>query len=136
MRIGIFALTLVLAFGWATLPTQAEEAAAKVDSPPELKGLSVLYAGDPLSPRTAHFSEFLAQWVKKVETISLKDLDAEKAAAFDVVVADWHRRYGEDGYEGGAPHGMALAMGFKKPVVMLGAVGGEVVRAWSKLNWL
>ena len=136
MRIGILVLTLVLAVGWTTLPTQAEEEAAKTDSPPELKGLSVLYAGDPDSPRTAHFSEFLAHWVKTVETISLKDLSAERAAAFDVVVADWHRRYGEDGYKGGAPHGMALARDFKKPVVMLGAVGGEVVRSWSKLNWL
>ena len=136
MRIGSLLLGLALIVGWPALPAHAEEAAPAVASPPALKGLSVLYAGDPDSPRTERFTAFLSPWVKRVESISLADLDAEAAAKFDVVVADWHRRYGEGGYQGGAPHGMKLGRYFKTPVVMVGAVGGELVREWSKLNWL
>ena len=136
MRIGSLLLGLSLIVGWPVLSAHAEEAAPAVSSPPALKGLSVLYAGDPESPRTERFTAFLSPWVQRVEAISLKDLDAEAAAKFDVVVADWHRRYGEDGYQGGEAHGMQLERDFKKPVVMVGAVGGELVRGWSKLNWL
>ena len=81
-------------------------------------------------------NQWMMSWVKQVEAIALKDLDEERAAKFDVVVADWHRRYGEAGYQGGEGHGLKLGRDFKRPVVMIGAVGGELVRDWSKLNWL
>lgn len=136
MRFGLLALCLGLFVAWTVGPTHAEEAAPAVASPPQLKTLSVLYAGDPESPRTERFTAFLTPWVKQVEAISLKDLDEERAAKFDVVVADWHRRYGEGGYQGGEGHGLKLGRDFKRPVVMIGAVGGELVRDWSKLNWL
>jgi len=55
---------------------------------------------------------------------------------FDVVVADWHRRYLEKGYDAGRRHDMQLPRDFAKPVVMVGAVAGELVRPWSKINWL
>lgn len=108
----------------------------KADHEPERPRLAVLYAGKPDSPRTERFRAFLEPWVARVETISLSDLDAEAAAPFDVVVADWERRYGEDGYQSPEPHRKALGREFPTPVVMIGAVAGELVKSWSKIHWL
>ena len=98
--------------------------------------LSVLYAGDPTSPRTAAFSELLAEHFITVEAIALHDLTAESARPFDVVVADWKRRHAGGSYDSDARPGYTLPPGFEKPVVMIGAVGGEIARRRSYIDWL
>ncbi len=117
-------VTMLLVGLLGAAPTYAEE-----ESPPELKRLRVLYAGDPESPRSERFPTLLRKWVGKVETISLADLDEEKAAGFDVVVADWHRRYDAAGKLLRKRYDRHLPYDFRTPVVMLGSVGAKLASA-------
>ncbi len=61
--------------------------------------LKVLYAGVPAEPRGERFVSFLAATFTTVEAIDLDDLTAETAAHHDVVVADWHPRWKDGGYQ-------------------------------------
>ncbi len=102
--------------------------------------IKILYAGDLDSPHSAHWMEFLAREFEHVESTSLDRLSNSKASSFDVVVADWKRRYvpnadGKIAFDGQGGHGYSLPDDFAKPVIMLGAVGGEIVRG-SKIGWL
>ena len=124
---GIAAALLCLGLG-VTSSAEPEK------SVPELAQLSVLYAGDPQSDRSKHFVEFLTPWFKKVGNISLSDLSQSAAKDYDVVVADWKRRYVDGSYKRD-PHGLKLPETFSKPVIMLGAVGGEIARQ-TKIDWL
>ena len=102
--------------------------------------LAVLYAGAPDGEREKAFVAFLQQHFAKVGTVGLEQLTPEAAAPYDVVVADWKRRYvpqanGKVEFDSNAGHRYALPRGFTKPIVMLGAVGGEIA-PWSKIGWL
>jgi hypothetical protein len=100
--------------------------------------LSILYAGCPGTDREKDFVALLTQHFAKVETASLTSISMKTAAPFDVVIADWRERYKYvDGkateYVGGPA--FTLDPSFTKPIVMIGAVGGEIA-PWSKIGWL
>lgn len=102
--------------------------------------LAVLYAGAPGSEREARWLAFLRAECARAESVDLRKLTPGAAADFDVVVADWSRRYvaGADGkyeFDSDSGHGATLPSALEKPVILLGAVGGEVARA-SKIGWL
>jgi hypothetical protein len=131
--------------GWFAVPFVLSQSPAPV-SPQEItqqsrQTLAVLYAGCPNTEREKTFVEFLRANFTKVESTSLEGLTLEQAKPFDVVVADWKSRYkrGPDGraseYDGGSGHSKQLPKDFTKPVVMIGAVGGEIA-PWSKIGWL
>ena len=134
--------TWAVGLGFVVLLFAGASLALRTGEPPKrgLGDLAILYAGDPQSPRTERFRAFLAASGARVETIPLTNLldllDAEAAEPFDVVVADWHRRFVEKGYDAGRRHDMQLPREFAKPVVMVGAIAGELVRPWSKIDWL
>ena len=102
--------------------------------------LSVLYAGCPGSDRETDFVRFLREHFARVEATSLPRLTMDAARPFDVVIADWRPRYKYvDGkaksYDSSLAPGAQLPVDFTRPVVMIGAVGGELAR-WSKIGWL
>lgn len=122
---------LLLAGSFAFAPRAAQDAK---------QPLSVLYAGAPGGEREQAFVAFLEQHFAKVGSVSLEKLSMETAAPYDVVVADWKRRYvpqadGKVEFDSKAGHGFGLPRKFTKPIVMLGAVGGEIA-PWSKIGWL
>jgi hypothetical protein len=99
--------------------------------------LAILYAGESGSAREKAFVEFLAPLFAKVEAIDLAKLDPKSAADYDVVIADWKRRYPRppEGTWDSAPG--SLSRELAKPIVMIGAVGGEITRELRpKLDWL
>ena len=98
--------------------------------------LAVLYAGHPESPRAAAYVGFLREWFARVDQIDLEKLNVAAAQDYDVVVADWKRRYGgKGGYDSDSGHRATIGSDFTKPIVMIGAVGGELARD-GKIGWL
>jgi hypothetical protein len=116
------------------LPSKPPVAANDAKQP-----LSVLYAGAPGTEREKSFVALLKEHFAKVETIALGSLSMKTAAPFDVVVADWRERYayvdGKAKQLPGFSSSFGLDDGFTRPIVMIGAVGGEIAR-WSKIGWL
>ncbi len=95
--------------------------------------LAVLYAGTPGSPREAEFLEFLSGRFDRVHALPLPELTAVAAESYDVVIADWDRDFAD-------PKGREFFRGrigddFRKPLIAIGAVGGELFRAY-KISWL
>jgi hypothetical protein len=129
-----FAVSFVLSMPVA--PALSQEATQQPK-----QALAVLYAGCPNTDREKAFVAFLEENFTKVESMSLEKLTLEQAKPFDVVVADWKGRYkiGPDGtagmWDAESGHRAQLPKDFTKPVVMIGAVGGELAR-WSKIGWL
>lgn len=102
--------------------------------------LSVLYAGSLSTARAKAFAQWLAQRFTRVESVELASLTQARARDFDVVVADWKRRYvkGADGRVEFDPHVQQpyeLPADFEKPVVMIGPVAGEIAPE-TKIGWL
>jgi len=121
-------LTFLLA-----LPAQAQDPAAELGGG---RSLSILYAGHLESPRATRYVDFLKEWFAKVDAIDLHDLNAKTARPHDVVVADLRRRYGDGGsFDSDSGHRANIAEDFSKPVIMIGAVGGELARG-GKIDWL
>ena len=93
-------------------------APARADQKPEQKmELNVLYAGNPASPRTADFVEFLARHFASVETTDLATLTEERAGRFDVVVLD---------HDAERPPRPAFSQGYAVPTVTVGAAGDHI----------
>jgi hypothetical protein len=102
----------------------------------DAKKLKILYAGYPGGSREASYTKFLRSWFDKVEAIDLQKLDTSTAAPFDVVIADWGSQYGNDGYPKElADANVKLGAGFSKPLVVIGAVGGQF-SSRSLFDWL
>jgi hypothetical protein len=122
-------LAAALAFCVAPASVVAQDPAGKID-------LAVLYAGVLESPRTADFKEFLEARFTKVGLVELAALDAKAAAGSDVVIVDSPSPFkGADRFE--MPKTPKLGLDFDKPVVLMGAAGGNVVsRLEIKLDWL
>jgi hypothetical protein len=99
------------------------------------KELRILYAGALGTERAARFIEFLTPWFAKVDGIALGELTSKAAAPYDVVIADWKRLYGPDGFTNGDMPRGTLEAGFDRPIVMIGAVAGSIQRE-SQLDWL
>lgn len=104
------------------------------DSLGEAAKFKILYAGKKGDPREKRFAAFLKERFDQVDTMDLEKLTAAAAAPYDVVVADWGRRYGRAGDLERGPK-LQLGSDFSKPIVMIGAVGGEIQRH-TKFDWL
>jgi hypothetical protein len=94
----------------------------------------ILYAGKSRNVREERFLKLLKSHFARVDTIDLTQLTPLKARDYDVVIADWERRY-KGGVFKNEPYGLQLDATFSKPIVMIGAVGGEIQRH-TKLDWL
>src|SRR5688572_21236087 len=79
----------------------------------ESKKLKVLIAGKMGNDRVVKFGQFLARYFGKVDSVNLEQLTPELAARYDVVVADWERRYAHGGYQDKKPK-YKLPEGFSK----------------------
>lgn len=127
---------LALALTGAALPGLAQEARVPDRGLGPAHRFKILYAGSPGGFREGAYVEFLRGWFDVVDAIDLRGLDAAAAAPYDVVLADWRSWYGNDGYpEEHESHDTRLPADFAKPVILIGAVGGELVPE-SKIGWL
>ena len=122
-------LTLLAALATLTPPAQQE---FPLGGAAQYK---ILYAGKPGDVREKRFVALLKTHFAKVDSISLSELNADKAAPYDVIIADWSRRYTKDSGFHGRGAGANLPQEFSKPIIMIGAVGGEIQRH-TKLDWL
>ncbi len=95
----------------------------------------VLYAGFPGGEREQAFVGFLRGWFADVEAIDLRELSGETAAGWDVVVADWRARWQDGTFDASRAPDARLPATFVKPVVLVGAVGGEITPR-TKIDWL
>lgn len=95
----------------------------------------ILYAGKTGDVRENRFVKLLKAHFAHVDSIDASALSPGKAAAYDVIVADWQRRYDRGGGFSDAGFSVSLPGDFSKPIVMIGAVGGEIQRH-TKLDWL
>jgi hypothetical protein len=121
-------LALFGALGLAA-PSLAQAPAPQLD-------LSVLYAGVGDASRTEGWLEFLRGHVRAAESIALTDLSAETAAKFDVVIVDSPSPFREGGGFD-MPKTPELTREFTKPVILMGAAGGSLLRGVKiKLDWL
>lgn len=98
------------------------------------KKLRVMYAGATDLDRGQAFLGLLRAGFSQVDAIDLKSLNASAAASYDVVVADWKRRWGPDGviidYDWPELH---LGFEFTKPVVLI-ASGGRSIQQHTKFE--
>ncbi len=100
------------------------------------KDWKILYAGSPDGFREKAWVEFLREHFATVDARSLAGISPADAAPYDVVIADWTSRYGNDGYpKDFAGPETALGSGWTKPTILIGAVGGEIARH-SLIDWL
>jgi hypothetical protein len=93
--------------------------------------LAILYAGAPGTTRELDWLAFLRANFDRVESVSLRDLDAHEAQDFDVVVADWSWRSSRDAApipmdHGEGLRGYRLDEPIRTPIVMVGGIGGEL----------
>ena len=112
----------------------AQEPATKPQDLGPAAEYKILFAGDKEGPREIPFVELLRRHFKKVDSIPLKELNPKTAAPYDVVIADWKRRYVDGKYASARPP-CALEKTFSKPIIMIGAVAGDIQHD-SKLDWL
>ncbi len=130
-------MTKALGIAGAFLLVAAQRAASGPQDPDlgPAREYRVLYAGQPGGEREARFLEFLRRWFSRVDSISLEKLDSKAAASHDVVIADWGRRYVDGKYSSASTPRGKLGEDFARPVVMIGAVAGEIQHR-TKINWL
>ena len=96
----------------------------------ELKSLSVLYIGDPGTPRAERFSSFIRTNVHKFESAARKDFDPSKAQNFDVVVMDWPQG-GNDGFRENPAGPIGPREKWQKPMVLVGSAGLNLAVVWK-----
>jgi hypothetical protein len=101
----------------------------------EARKYRILYAGLKGDAREERFVKLLKERFDKVDSIGLQSLSAEAANGYDVVVADWGRRYKGKGFSSENSPKLQLSPNFARPIVMIGAVAGEIQRR-TKINWL
>ncbi|HZN62423.1 MAG TPA: hypothetical protein VFC90_08475 [Planctomycetota bacterium] len=116
----------------------AAQSAKDKEAMGDAKKLKILLACKRGSDREARFGQFLARYFGKVVPISLELLTEKTAEGYDVVVADWERRYAHGDFQDHKKPKLRIPDGFSKPVIMVGMVGGEVQRhtkIGSGLGW-
>src|SRR5262245_53408493 len=129
-------LPAVLLIATAPLARPVAGPATAADDLGAARQSKILFAGFPGGEREQRFLAFLKPWFAQVDAISLKELDAKRAAPYDVVIADWKRFYA-DGAPGNEDRsGATLSRDFGKPILMLSAVAGEIQHHVSKIGWL
>ena len=127
-RRSLLLIVALLAFvGPAAGPSQQDKELA------EAKKFKILYAGKRNGPRETNFIRLLITRFGKVDAINLEQLDARKAAPYDVVIADIERRNPNDNSWDPRKPKVALDASFTKPVILIGAVAGEIQRR-SKIS--
>ena len=89
--------------------------------------LSVLYVGNPSTPRGLAYAEFLGKHFRKFEAAERKTFDPTREAPFDVVVLDWSQAERPD--KPTSPLGAKSA--WSKPTVLLGSAGLLLAEAWE-----
>ena len=99
----------------------------------DAKKYRILLAVKRGSEREARFGQFLSKHFAKVDSISLEQLNSKTAEKYDVVIADWERRYAHGGFQEKKPK-IRLDAEFSKPVIMIGIVGSELQRH-TKIQW-
>lgn len=115
-------LAVLLALLAVSLPPQSGK---DKDAIAETKKLKVLIAGKAGTDRVVKFGQLLSRYFGKVDAISLEQLTPEAASKYDVVVADWERRYAHGGYQDKKPR-FKLSENFTKPIIFVGVIAGEV----------
>jgi hypothetical protein len=97
----------------------------------DLDKLSVLYIGEPDSPRAKQFSGFLRKNVAKLEVTARDGFKPATAEAFDVVLLDWGQsnRTQDEWKEGRSPLGPRDQ--WHKPTVLLGSAGLNLAVVWK-----
>lgn len=124
-----FLVSLCLAFSVGRAQDASEDLGAA-------KELRILYAGDSGGEREQGFLELLRPWFATVDSIPIRELSQESARAYDVVVADWRRRFSaEGGFDSESSIPLQLGFDFDKPIIMIASVGGQIP-AESKITWL
>ena len=97
----------------------------------DLKKLSVLYVGDPGTPRAKAFTRFLETNVAQFEVIARKTFATSKAQRFDVVLLDWPQSetVRQEWEQGRSPLGDRDS--WQKPTVLLGSAGLNLAVVWK-----
>jgi hypothetical protein len=117
----------VLIAGAAVLGLTAVSAAGE----PEKKiDLSVLYIGNPSTPRGREYADFLGKHFRKVEATERKSFDPVRAQPFDVVLLDWSQAERPD--KPTSPLGPKDR--WNKPAVLLGSAGLLLAQAWETVG--
>jgi hypothetical protein len=106
----------------------AAQSAKEKDALGEAKKFKILLACKRGSDREQKFGQFLARYFAKVDPVNLEQLTPEIAAKYDVVIADWERRYAHGDFQDHKKPKVRLPEGFSKPVIMIGLVAGEIQR--------
>jgi hypothetical protein len=130
-RVAVLSLLLI----W---PAFAPQSAKDKEALGDAKKLKVLYAGKRGGDREAKFAGFLARLFAKVDAIGLEQLTEKAAAPYDVVIADWERRYAHGDYQDNKKPKYKIPDGFSKPVILVGLVAGEIqkqTKIGSGLGW-
>jgi hypothetical protein len=112
----------------ALLLLPAPQSAKDKDALGDAKKLKILLACKRGSDREAKFGQFLARYFGKVVPIGLEQLTDKAAEGFDVVIADWERRYAHGDFQDHKKPKLRIPDGFSKPVVMIGMVAAEIQR--------
>lgn len=94
----------------------------------EAKKLKILLACKRGTDREQKFGQFLARYFGKVVPIGLDQLTDKAAEGYDVVVADWERRYAHGDFQDHKKPKLKIPEGFSRPVVMVGMVAAEIQR--------
>lgn len=87
------------------------------------RGLRILYAGHPGSPREKDFVGFLRAHFAVVETGDLAAFNGSQSDGFDVTLLD----YDGDGFKAPRPR---LPEGFSRPILTIGVPGGLMCSQW------
>ncbi|MCI0541083.1 MAG: hypothetical protein L0Z50_38260 [Verrucomicrobiales bacterium] len=97
----------------------------------DLAKLSVVYVGDPRTPRAAAFKRFLQTKVAQFEVTSRKAFDPTNVHGFDVVLLDWPQSetVREEWERGRSPLGDRAQ--WQKPTVLLGSAGLNLAVVWK-----
>lgn len=108
--------------------------------------LKVLYAGNPGSERAKDFTRFLREHFEEVGEANTAEFTDKSAEGYDVAILDWTSIYPRD--ERGEiiqnsnfglkqPQMPRLSPSFSRPVVMIGAIAGQVgPKQQTKIDWL
>jgi len=122
-RRSLLLIAAVLAFvAPAAGPSQQDKELA------EAKKFKILYAGKRGGDREAKFVALLLKRFGHVKAIGLEQLDAKMAGPYDVVIADIERRNPNDNGWDPRKTRFVLPDNFTKPVILIGAVAGEILR--------
>lgn len=114
-------ISLILA-GFAPQSSKDKEALG------DAKKFKILLAGKRGGPREKIFGAFLGKYFAKVDAINLEQLTDKAAENYDIVIADWERRYAHGDFQDHKKPKLRLPEGFSKPVLLMGIVAGEIQR--------